>query len=127
MRRLSRSIMTRTSLALTLLVMFALFMEPQPLLAEEPLKVEQFVYGVRMLDGQRYGETFVAATSQTVYLLEGTTAFFEPMRTFVYYWPITGELRRDQEKLEIPYGAGYSLVIQGDDDQLTRVPSVPYT
>lgn len=127
MRRLSRPIMPCTLLALTLLVMLVAFMEPQPLLAEEPLKVEQFVYGVRMFEGQRYGETFVSATSQTVYLLEETAAFFEPMRTFVYYWPITGELRRDQEQLEIPYRAGYTLVIQGDDDRQTRVTSVPYT
>jgi hypothetical protein len=52
---------------------------------------EQFVYQLRLFDGNGYPETFIPQSEDTIYLLADTNNVVSPRVTLVAYWPLSGK------------------------------------
>ncbi len=57
----------------------------------------EFVYGLFLFDGVKYGATFCPEAIDTVYLLAGVNNVLTAHKTDVYFWPITQEYMADWE------------------------------
>lgn len=79
----------------------------------EPVKEVQLVYSLSPWDGREYGGTFAAKQADTMYLIADATNIINPLRTEIYYWPITREYMADWFGMreEVP---GRLRIRQGD-------------
>lgn len=70
-----------------------------PLAAEQPERVERFVYGGNVWNGRDVVSTFYPPTVDTLYVLAGQPSILTGRRTLVYYWPLESRYLADWDSL----------------------------
>jgi hypothetical protein len=60
---------------------------------------EQFVYRINAFQGSDYSQTFCREEADTVYIIADAESFLVPVKTMVYYWPLTDEWLSDSAML----------------------------
>ena len=95
------------------------------LVAEEPVREEQFIYSVLAFNGRDYSGTFARREASTIYLIANVDNFITARNTFVYYWPTTGEWRTDTSVLNVPFAG--MLELSGGRQEPVRIEMTPYT
>lgn len=98
MRILPRRITGRAAAVLVGALLVAVI----PAGAQAPVRTENLVYSVLAFTGRAYNPTFAREDSEAVYLIEGVDSFVTIRKTFVYFWPITGEWKTDTNTLDVP-------------------------
>jgi hypothetical protein len=74
------------------LILWLLLLIPQGRVwADTPKYEEQFVYQLRLFDGNGYPETFIPRSEDTIYLLADTNNVVSPRVTLVSFWPLAGK------------------------------------
>ncbi len=67
--------------------------------AQEPPRVQAFVYGITNYNGSKYASAIVPPAVDTMYLLAGRENVIAPRETLIYWWPITNEYLADWDQL----------------------------
>ena len=83
--------MKRRLPSLGLALWLLLLILPGRVWADMPKYEEQFVYQLRLFDGNGYPETFIPRNEDTIYLLADINNVVSPRMTLVYFWPLTGK------------------------------------
>ena len=63
--------------------------------AQEPEKVQTFVYGGQVFNGLGYISTFYPPSVDTIYVLAGQRNILSPRQTLVYFWPLSNAYKAD--------------------------------
>jgi hypothetical protein len=83
--------MKRGLLSVSLIPWLLLLIFQSRVWADMPRYEEQFVYQLRLFDGNGYPETFIPPSEDTIYLLADTNNIISPRVTLVYFWPLSGK------------------------------------
>jgi len=73
-----------------------------PACAQAPVRMENLVYSALAFNGRTFSPTFAREASDAIYLIAGVDSFLTVRKTFVYFWPITGEWKTDTDTLDVP-------------------------
>ena len=95
------------------------------LVAQAPLREEQFVYSVVAFSGRDYAGTFARRGADTIYLMADVDNFITARNALVYFWPITGEWKLDLAGLDVPFEG--TLELGGRGRQPESIGMTPYT
>ena len=68
--------------------------------AQAPVREEQLLYTTLAYNGKDYSGTFSGKGSDAIYLVAGVDNFLSVRKTFVYFWPITQELKMETSVLD---------------------------
>ncbi len=109
-----------------LLVSALVLVSTHVLWADVPRKSEQLVYAILAFNGADYSHTFCGEVSDTIYILANTDNFITVRKTFVYFWPITGELVTDYDTLN-EIMEGYCEISGSKNGEALRIERVRYT
>ena len=107
--------MKRAAAVITLLLAL------RPAFAQAPVRTENLIYSVLAFNGRDYSPTFARSPSGTIYLIAGVDSFLTVRKTFVYFWPLTGEWKTDTDSLNVPFDG--TLEVTGRRG--TTVPVIP--
>lgn len=66
--------------------------------AQDPARVQAFVYGITNYNGSKYASAIVPPAVDTMYLLAGRENVIAPRQTLIYWWAITNEYLADWDK-----------------------------
>jgi len=103
-----------------------LITNPQSPLADVPQKTEQLIYSILAFNGKDYTHTFCREKAPTFYLIANRENFVNVKKTFVYYWPITGEWKTDLDTLNQSF-TGYIEIKAVKGRLIKKIASVDYT
>ncbi len=92
---------------------------------DNPVREEQFIYSILAYSGADYTGTFSGEDSEAVYILTNTDNFLSARKTFVYYWPLTSELKTDSSVLN--HALSGTLEIQSKNGETQKIPLSAYT
>jgi hypothetical protein len=92
-------------IAVALLVLFA----AASLSADVPVRREEFIYSILAFNGRDYSGTFCREDNDTIYLIADVDNFITTRKTFVYFWPITGDYKTDTGSLNEPQEGSLEL------------------
>lgn len=109
-----------------LLVSALVLVSTHVLWGDVPRKSEQLVYATLAFNGADYSYTFCGEASDTFYVLANTDNFITVRKTFVYFWPITGELMTDYDTLN-EIMEGYCEISGSKNGEALRIERVRYT
>jgi len=98
----------------------------QELRADIPKKSEQLVYKILAFNGKDYSHTFCREDAGTIYLLAHCDNFITIRKTFVYFWPITGQWNTDFETLNEVMD-GYIEIKEKNRLKVLNIKKVKYT
>jgi hypothetical protein len=119
--------MKKSHSVLFLLPVFAMFLLPFKLIrADVPEKKEELVYKILAFNGKDYSHTFCREEADTIYLLADTDNFITVTKTFVYFWPITGEWNTDYKTLDEVMN-GQIEIIDATSGRSRSLHTVAYT
>ena len=96
-----------------------------PAFGQMPVRTENLVYSILAFNGRDYSPTFAREASAAIYLIAGVDNFLTVRKTFVYFWPITGEWRTDADALNVPLGG--ALEITDGKGRTSRIIPSRYT
>ena len=95
------------------------------LVAQAPLREEQFIYSIVAFNGRDYAGTFARQEADTIYLVANVDNFITVRNVLVYYWPITAEWKTDTSALNVPFEG--ILELSGKRRAAERIGMTPYT
>ncbi len=93
--------------------------------ADVPVRKEEFIYSILAFNGRDYSGTFAREEADTIYLIAGVDNFLTAKKTFVYFWPITGEWRTDTQGLDQELSG--TLEVYSDKEQPVKLTPEKYT
>jgi len=93
--------------------------------ADVPVRQEQFIYSLLAFNGLDYTGTFAGEASQAIYLVADVDNFLAPRKTFVYFWPLTGDWKTDTSVLNEVFEG--TLEVQGKKLGKQNLLQIPYT
>jgi len=95
------------------------------LLADVPVRREEFIYSILAFNGQDYSGTFAKQNADTIYLMAGVDNFITARKTLVYYWPITQDWKTDTSNLDIAFEG--TLELTGKNTAPRKIEQSNYT
>ncbi len=98
----------------------------QGLRADMPKKSEELVYTILAFNGKDYSHTFCREEAGTIYILANCDNFITIRKTFVYFWPITGQWNTDFETLNEVVD-GYIEIKEKKSSRVLAIKKVKYT
>ena len=112
-------------LFLRFFIFFFFFLTAALLVADVPVRSEQFIYSILAFNGTDYAGTFCTEDSDTIYLIANVDNFISARKTLVYYWPITGDWKTDTSALNQPFDG--TLELSGKDIEPEILAQTRYT
>ncbi len=103
-----------------------LLMFQYTIFSDIPIRDEQFIYSILAYSGIDYTGTFSGEDSDTIYILADTDNFLSARKTFVYYWPITGELKTDSSVLNQILPGTLKIEQQNENTQIVSLSAYTY-
>jgi len=97
------------------------------LFADVPVRREEFIYSILAYNGRDYSGTFCREESDTIYLIADVDNFITTRKTFVYFWPITGDYKTDTSSLNEPQEGSLELFSRGQETQTENLSPMKYT
>ena len=119
---------------LCLAVWLLLWSVPAVVVAQDPERRTELVYGVNAYIGGRYEGDFYPRSVDTIYLVADAISVVSPRYTEVYYWPITNREVADWARLnepvegvtrDPPEGSAGAAGLGGDRHLLVQNPARP--
>jgi len=92
--------------------------------AQEPEKVQTFVYGGQVFNGLGYISTFYPPSVDTIYVLASQQNILSPRQTLVYFWPLSNAYKADWASMnQIVIG---NLDILDSHEVIATIPQESY-
>ena len=76
---------------------------------------EEVVYTILAFNGKEFVGTFNNQNHDTVYMISGQDNFLSPVKTFSFYWPLSGEWKIDPDALSIELDGVLEIFTRGSD------------
>jgi hypothetical protein len=97
------------------------------LFADVPVRREEFIYSILAFNGRDYSGTFCREDGDTIYLLADVDNFITTRKTFVYFWPITGDYKTDTSSFNEPQEGSLELSGPGKQEGAEILTPQKYT
>jgi hypothetical protein len=98
-----------------------------PLFTDVPVRREEFIYSILAFNGRDYSGTFCRQDADTIYLIADVDNFITTRKTFVYFWPITGDYKTDTSSFNEPQEGSLELYNRRKGMTAETVTSQRYT
>jgi hypothetical protein len=92
-----------------IVVTLLFFLTFTTLLADVPIRREEFIYSILAFNGRDYNGTFAKQNADIIYLMADADNFITARKTLVYYWPIAQEWKTDTDNLDIAFEGNLEL------------------
>jgi hypothetical protein len=111
--------------AVRLALLFLLILRAGLLWSDVPVREEQLIYTILAFNGKDYANTFARQDADTIYLMADADNFLTVRKTFVYYWPLSGDWNTESSTLDIALDG--SLELSFPDGRVQTIRPTPYT
>ena len=109
------------------LIILSIYFTCSFIYADVPVRNEELIFNILNYDGNEYSGTFCSERNEIIYLLADVNNFISPRKVFVYFWPITEDLRTDTSVLHKKINGSLEIWSSDDKDEIEKLDMREYT